>query len=184
VYLKSDGSGYGKLDRGNCGGKPTFSDGQRGGFVNRSDWRDRPDHTGQGSRSGWSGMSGWSWCLCSAVHIHHTRTGIDSTTGAAICRSCWGMITTRSGSIPRWHRPRSAASAGNIATAGSSCSRFFATTSGHATRNGASVWTSGTHHRHDHSRPPVRAVYPVIPSRTRSQSKPPAIFRPRQSEKC
>ena len=30
------GSGYGKLDRGNGGGKPTFSDGQRGGFVNRS----------------------------------------------------------------------------------------------------------------------------------------------------
>ena len=37
VLLKTDGSGYGKLDRGNGGGKPTFSGGQRGGFVNRSD---------------------------------------------------------------------------------------------------------------------------------------------------
>jgi hypothetical protein len=53
-YLKTDGSGYGKLDRGNGGGKPAFSDGQRGRFVNGSDQCDRPDHPGQGSRSGWS----------------------------------------------------------------------------------------------------------------------------------
>jgi hypothetical protein len=32
LYPKSDGSGYGKLDRGNDGGKPTFSAGQQGGF--------------------------------------------------------------------------------------------------------------------------------------------------------
>ena len=40
--------------------------------------------------------------------------------GAAICRSCWGMITIRSGSTPRRHRPRSAASSAVIATVGSS----------------------------------------------------------------
>jgi hypothetical protein len=49
--LKTDGSGYGKLDRGNGGGKPTFSAGQRGGFVNRSDGCNHPDHPGQGGRS-------------------------------------------------------------------------------------------------------------------------------------
>ncbi len=56
VYLETHGSGYAKLDRGNGGGKPTFSDGQRGGFVNRSDRCDRPDHPdrcrGQGGQPG------------------------------------------------------------------------------------------------------------------------------------
>jgi hypothetical protein len=47
AYPKSDGSGYGKLGRGSAGGKPTFSDGQRWGFVNRSDRCDHPDHPDQ-----------------------------------------------------------------------------------------------------------------------------------------
>jgi hypothetical protein len=34
---KTDGSGYGELDRGHGDGKPTFSAGKRGEFVNRSD---------------------------------------------------------------------------------------------------------------------------------------------------
>ena len=34
AYPKTDRFGYGELDRGNDDGKPTFSDGQRGGFVN------------------------------------------------------------------------------------------------------------------------------------------------------
>lgn len=51
------------------------------------------------------------------------------------CRSCWGIITIRSGSTPRQHRPRSAASPGDIATVGSSCSNSFTTTSGHRRRN-------------------------------------------------
>ena len=33
---KTDGPRYSKLNRGNGGAKPTFNDGQRGGFVNRS----------------------------------------------------------------------------------------------------------------------------------------------------
>jgi hypothetical protein len=33
-YLETDGSGYGKLDRGNGGGTPTFTDDQRRGFLN------------------------------------------------------------------------------------------------------------------------------------------------------
>ena len=53
-------------------------------------------------------------------------TGIGSMTGEVIaCRSCWGMTTIRSGSTPRRHRPRSAASPGDIATVGSSCSRLL-----------------------------------------------------------
>ena len=36
----------------------------------------------------------------------------------AVCRSCWGMTTIRNGSTPRRHRPRSAASPGDIATVG------------------------------------------------------------------
>ena len=36
VSLKTDGSSHGQRDHGNGGGKPTFSDGQRGGFLNRS----------------------------------------------------------------------------------------------------------------------------------------------------
>ena len=51
------------------------------------------------------------------------------------CRSCWGMITIRSGSTPRRHRPRSAASSAVIAQAGSSCSKLFTTTSGHRRRS-------------------------------------------------
>jgi hypothetical protein len=37
LWLKTNGSGYGKLRRGNGGGKPTFCDGQRAESVNRSD---------------------------------------------------------------------------------------------------------------------------------------------------
>ena len=48
--------------------------------------------------------------------------------------SCCGMITTRSGSTPRRHRPSSAASSGNISQVGSSCPRFLISTSGHRRR--------------------------------------------------
>jgi len=61
----------------------------------------------------------------------HTRTGSGATSGTAICRSCWGMTTIRSGSMPRRRRPRHAASCGDIAHAGSSCSRLFVTRSDH-----------------------------------------------------
>ena len=117
MCLKTDGSGYGKLGRGNGGGKPTFSDGQRGGFVNRSDRCGHPDYPGQGqpARSGSPAPS----------TSPQTTTGIGSIAGAAICRSCWGMTTIRSGSTPRRHRPRSAASSADIATVGSSCSRLL-----------------------------------------------------------
>jgi hypothetical protein len=37
LSAKTDGSGYGRRDRRNHGRKPDFSDGQRRGFLNRSD---------------------------------------------------------------------------------------------------------------------------------------------------
>jgi hypothetical protein len=117
VYLKTNGSEYSKLDRGNGGGKPTFSDGQRGGFVYRSDRCDRPDHTSQGSRSRWSARS------CSpAPSIAITQ---ESASARPLVRRSADRTeaTIRSGSTPRRHRPRSAASSAVIATSGSSCSR-------------------------------------------------------------
>ena len=80
-YLKTDGSGYGKLDRGNGGGKPTFSDGQRRGFVNRSDRCDHPDRPGQDSRSGWSAWTGGRDASPPSRRRPQTRTGIGSKDG-------------------------------------------------------------------------------------------------------
>jgi hypothetical protein len=50
-----------------------------------------------------------------------------------------GMTTIRSGSTPRRHRPRSAASLGDIATVGSSCSGSLTTTSGQRRRSTVST---------------------------------------------
>jgi hypothetical protein len=52
----------------------------------------------------------------------HTRTGIASMGEVIGCRLCCGMTTILNGSTPRRLSPRSAASPGNIATAGCSCS--------------------------------------------------------------
>ena len=65
-----------------------------------------------------------------AAGFYQTTTGIGSTSTLSSADH-GGMTTTLSGSTPRRHRPRSAASPGDIATTGSSCSNSFNATSGH-----------------------------------------------------